>query len=348
MAFRFNNIEISNFRGIDHLEINGFKNLNVFVGANNVGKTSVLEAIFMLSGMSNPLMPTRINSLRAQSLANNIDGVRFLFHDLDFSNKPLLKACSNEGTRRLTFEPVVDNDDNTQASVSSSLPVVKRLDFHFGTDDGDDFPYHTSLFLNRENNLEQTFDRNYREQTNCLFLPADKNDGNALVNFAALVKRNAKQIVVNTLRSFDESIEMIEALPDGLYIKTKNIDELLPICMAGDGVRRMVGIIASIANEDNNIVLIDEIDNGLHYSAHKKMWTAIMNFVKKHDVQLFATTHNIDCLLGLNKVIEENEDLGNLVNVYDIAKTRVNGYQAYKYSSRELSEAIEKEIEIRK
>lgn len=347
MAFRFNDIEICNFRGIDHLEIKDFKSLNVFVGSNNVGKTSVLEAIFMLSGMSNPLMPTRINSLRNSALGN-IDGVRYLFHNLDFSNKPLLKAKSDDGARRLTFEPIIDNDDSTQASISYSHPVIKRINFDFGTDDGDDFPYHSSLFLNKANLLEQTVDPNYTEQTNCLFLPADKNDGNALNNFATLIKRNSKQVVVDALSDFDHSLEMIEALPDGLYIKKANVSELLPISMAGDGARRMINIISSIANEDNNIVLIDEFDNGLHYSAHKKMWSAIMKFILRHNVQLFVTTHNIDCLLGLNKAMEEDESFWEIANVYDIVKTKLNGYQAYKYSYRGLKEAIDKEIEIRK
>lgn len=65
MDFGFSNIEITNFRGIDHLEIGGLAPVNVFVGANNVGKTSVLEAVFVLSGLSNPQMPTRVNYLRS-------------------------------------------------------------------------------------------------------------------------------------------------------------------------------------------------------------------------------------------------------------------------------------------
>ena len=48
----FKDITIDNFRGIDHLEVKEFAPINVFVGGNNIGKTSILEAIFLLSGMS--------------------------------------------------------------------------------------------------------------------------------------------------------------------------------------------------------------------------------------------------------------------------------------------------------
>lgn len=349
MSCHFNNIEISNFKGIDHLEIEGLKSLNVFVGANNVGKTSVLEAIFMLSGMSNPWLLTRINSMHNSSLGT-IDGVRFLFHNLDFSNKPLLKAAFGDGIRRLTFEPVIDNEDSAQSRVSSSSShfEIKKLKFDFGVNEGSGYPYHSELFLNEAGKLEQSVDSNYTEKTNCLFLSADKNDANALANFATLIKRNTKQVVVDAVRDFDSSIEAIEALPDGLYVMVSRLKELLPVSMAGDGVRRMINIISSIVNEDNKIVLIDEFDNGLHYSAHKKMWEAIMRFIMRHDVQLFVTTHNIDCLQGLNKVMEERREFREIANVYDIAKTKVNGYRAYKYSYAELKEAIEKEIEIRR
>ena len=64
MSNHYRKISIANFRGFDHLIINDFANVNVFVGANNVGKTSILEALFMLAGMSNPLMPARINYWR--------------------------------------------------------------------------------------------------------------------------------------------------------------------------------------------------------------------------------------------------------------------------------------------
>lgn len=54
MRHSFKDITIKNFRGVDLLEINGFAKINLFVGANNVGKTSILDALFMLSGLTNP------------------------------------------------------------------------------------------------------------------------------------------------------------------------------------------------------------------------------------------------------------------------------------------------------
>jgi len=61
---KFNELKISNFRGIDYAELKEMKRLNIIVGKNNSGKTSILEAIFILSGMSNPELLLNINNLR--------------------------------------------------------------------------------------------------------------------------------------------------------------------------------------------------------------------------------------------------------------------------------------------
>ena len=58
-------------------------------------------------------------------------------------------------------------------------------------------------------------------------------------------------------------------------IGVEGIDQLLAVSMMGDGMRRFLNIVAAAANPTNNIILIDEIDNGLHYSAYKKLWEAI-------------------------------------------------------------------------
>lgn len=342
----FNEIEIFNFRGFDYIQIDSLAKLNVFVGANNVGKSSILEAVFMLSGMSNPIIPARINFQRTPS-ANDMSSMRYLFHNIDFTNRPLLRAKSGTHTRRLTFYPFTPiNADPTSDDISVHAGI-KQLNFDFDNKEEGTFSHHSSLFTDPSGRLVRTTDSNYQEELSCLFIPADKNDTNATNNFATLVKRNKKQIVIDALREFDPQIESIEALPDGLYLAMKGVRELLPISMAGDGVRRMINIISSIANEEHNIVVIDEFDNGLHYSAHKLMWQVLLRFIESRDIQLFVTTHNLECLQSLKNVLQNDETLQDLANVYNIVKTQQQGFQSYRYSFDELKEAINNEIEIR-
>lgn len=349
MEHFFKEIEIHNFRGFDYLKIDGLSKVNVFVGANNVGKTSILESVFMLSGMYNPIMPARINYWRS-STHNTLDATRYLFHNIDFSNKPMLQAQTILGERKMSLSPSLFVD-NESATSGAGHAAIKSLNIDFYTkkeNDEEEHHYHVMLYTDNSGLLQQQVDSSYHEQMSCLFIPSEKNDINALNNFVTLVKRGKRQTVVEALQAFDPNIEAIEALPDGLYLQMKNLKELLPMSMAGDGVRRVLNIISSIATENYNVVMIDEIDTGLHYSAHRAMWNAILTFIEKHDVQLFATTHNIECLQGLKNVTESISTYQPLCTVYNVANTKKNGYQAYRYSYPELKEAINNEIEIRR
>lgn len=347
MDKKFNEIEISNFRGFDSIKIDRLSGLNVFVGANNVGKSTILEAVFMLVGMANPIMPMRVNYWRTQT-NSDMDSLKYLFHNIDFNNQPLLKAKTGTSVRRLTFSPFFRNTTEASSSDISLKSTVKQLNLDFDVQEKDGFSYHTALFVGVDGTLQQTLDATYKEDLNCLFIPVDKNDNNASSNFATLVKRNKKQVVIDALKEFDPDIESIEALPDGLYLAMKGLHELLPISMAGDGVRRMINIMATIASEDYHIVMIDEFDNGLHYTTHKLMWRVLLKFIEKHNIQLFVTTHNLECLQSLEAVMQDDESLRELANVYNIAKTKQAGFQAYRYSFEGLKEAIDNEIEIRR
>ena len=200
MNSHFKEITITNFRGFDSLTIKKLQRINIFVGANNVGKTSILEAAFMLSGMSNPFISNRN-----------------LFHNVDFSNKPLLKGFMTDGkTRKITFAPVTSrNETDMSSSNSANQAIISQLNFEFGQEEnGKGFTYHSKIVVANDGNTRQETDNGYRELLNALFIPVDKNDANATANFSTLVKHNRKHFVTNALHDFDSSIESIEALPE--------------------------------------------------------------------------------------------------------------------------------------
>lgn len=343
-------IRISNFRGFDNLLLSDLSNVNVLVGANDVGKTSILESIFMLIGINNPWVPSRMNYLRSFSELN-ISSMKYLFHNVNFQNKPLLSALVNGKTRQVEISAVTKSllDEPMKGSAYTSNDL-SALTFDFDNDYKEDrkYRYHSKLYVDVNGNSQVSFDMNFSETYNCLYIPSDRNDNNMIQNFSTLVKRNQKQAVVDAMRVFDSSIESIEALPDGLYLKISGVEELLPVAMAGDGVRRAINVISTIANEDYDVVMIDELDNGLHYSAQKLVWKTILAFIKQQDKQLFVTTHNMDCLLGLQNALENDESLRGLANIYNVAKTKNAGFQSFRYTYNEFKAAIDSEIEIRR
>ena len=96
----FKNIEIKNFRGIDHLKVDDFSRVNVFLGQNNSGKSSVLEAIAMLMSMSNPEVPQMINAVRARKPFSNFIDVKYFFRNMDVSMSPEVSSEQTDGASR--------------------------------------------------------------------------------------------------------------------------------------------------------------------------------------------------------------------------------------------------------
>ena len=103
----YKDIEIQNFRGIKKLAIKNLSNVNLFVGKNNCGKTSVLEAIFLTTGISNPQLSITIDVLRNLN-HDEADDFRFIFYDMDYNNAPTFEAIlQNKEIRTLSIKPTL-------------------------------------------------------------------------------------------------------------------------------------------------------------------------------------------------------------------------------------------------
>ena len=114
----FKNIEISNFRGIRHLSISDFSRVNVFLGHNNSGKSSILEALMLLMGMSNPDIVQRVNSLRIRNVFSGLGDVRYIFYNLDLNNIPEIFSEQTDGISRcLKMNLTYTSDENAKTDI---------------------------------------------------------------------------------------------------------------------------------------------------------------------------------------------------------------------------------------
>ena len=92
-------------------------------------------------------------------------------------------------------------------------------------------------------------------------------------------------------------IEVVsESMGPSIYLDIGQ-DPLVPLTVSGEGMVRMFSIILELISSRNGVLLIDEIDNGLHHTAMPKLWKLLGALVEKHDVQIFATTHNDDMMV---------------------------------------------------
>jgi len=356
----FKNLEINNFRGIKHLSIDEFSRVNVFLGQNNSGKSSVLEAIHMLTGMSNPDTPQNLNRIRSRNFYTVFNDIFYLFHNMDIKTPPEIHAQQVDGDERwlrLNMAYVFDEQSlSTQASgLNGALPMsetktfMNTLEMQFGIrSKGETKTYQSSITVRPDGIVSnKKMNENYLEKYQTAYLTADLWGINLAATLSELFKRKQKDVVLKRLVHFDNRITDIDILQDDIYVDFENMTEKLPLRMAGDGMRRYLNIVAASANPMNNIILIDEIDNGLHYSAYKKLWEAIFALATDTNKQVFVTTHSKETLYRLNEMLEEHSEYQDALRLYTIENTKLKGHQAYKYTYEGLAEACNNDIEIR-
>jgi AAA15 family ATPase/GTPase len=187
----------------------------------------------------------------------------------------------------------------------------------------------------------------YMEKNRAWLIPSDLMTNNLANDLTELIRRNKKGTILALLKLFDERINGIEILTDDVYISFEGMAEMLPARVTGDGLRRYLSIVASAANPLIDMILIDEIDNGLHYSVYRKLWQALFTLAVASDKQLFVTTHSKETLCHLSKMLEENINYQKDFRLYTLEKTKLKGHQAYKLTYNGLCEACTNDIELR-
>jgi AAA15 family ATPase/GTPase len=356
MAF-LERLKIENFRGIDSLEIDGLSKINLFVGKNNSGKTSILEALFLIFGMSNPAIPNNMNRIRGIGVnpqSGTAKQLKYLFHNLQLDEKPAFYAKFDASERWLELDAKFGQDAYSNENSSVSVPAINGIGLTFAIKTGQtqrkayksDFLFEESASI-----LKATAPREYIENLYATYISADIKDNQAtLTRYSDIVKKKGGEQILKVLQEvFGNNILAVQPLPDGIYFNIKDVEEYVPSNVMGDGIRRFLNIVTAVSEKQNSFILVDELENGLHYSTYKLLWKSLINFSEQCNVQLFITTHNIETLESLKSVLEETnfETKRDYAKVFSVVKSENTGIQTYGYSFIEFQTAIDNDIEIR-
>lgn len=119
---------------------------------------------------------------------------------------------------------------------------------------------------------------------------------------------------------------------------------LVPLPLMGEGMVRLASLVLHISNAPNGVVLIDEIENGLHCSVLPKVWRAVGEVARRFNTQVFATTHSLECIVAAHKAFLES-------GIYDFRLHRLERVdetiRVVTYDQETLEAAIEMGLEVR-
>jgi len=340
------------------LELDNFQQVNLITGRNNCGKTTVLEALFLISGISNPRLLMTINNDRGLVIQSN-DDFNSIFHNLDFEQEPHIAVMLDDYPRTLTVKPKYTAENNEEIISTEkinlaaenktmlnadSFPSVDKIIFEFN--DGKDMGNLRSEISLDGNEVAIGIPNLYREKLLCAFYPSR--------NPMTMLPRQIEKLLINklldgvieTLREIDPRIAGIGLGSGGAIYVDIGLNKFLPINIMGDGIRKTLAIIAAISAVQGGILLIDEIENGLHYSSLTILWKAVLKALEVYNVQLFATTHSNECIAALDHSHKAAKEKADNISLYRIEHYN-NSHRAFQYSSNVIAAGIDNNIEMR-
>ena len=125
------------------------------------------------------------------------------------------------------------------------------------------------------------------------------------------------------------------------------IKKLVPYQLMGDGIIRLLSIIVSISQTENGILLIDEIENGFHYSVLNKLWQSVYETAIQYNVQIFITTHSFECAKAFGNIEYDNKLTEDNSRIFRIENNNNNEFKSIKFDTEDIGSSFESKWEIR-
>lgn len=322
---------IEGFRGFKRLEIEKFAAVNLIVGKNSVGKSSLLEAIrlYVYQGQPTIILQTleerqeakgrrewqiREPDLVDYEIMDVIQGIRHLFFGRPSLELPFLEQLQlhmKAGKQpdlniEITTSPKANGQNGTP---SPNQSPDWRIEIHYG-----DTPPLLYGLINFFTGSNFSLVSSFKPPSKLIFIPArglTQRETNFYWSQIALKTEETKvtealNFIVPNLSRF--SFIDDETTRERIAIAVVN-NQRMPLESLGEGVNRLLGLALAIVNVPNGVLLIDEIGSGLHYSVQTKMWEFLMTLAKELKVQIFATTHSNDCVKAFEYVSNQLTDV---------------------------------------
>jgi hypothetical protein len=371
-------IKIQGYRGFEHFEMAGLGRINLLVGTNNSGKTSVLEAIYLLTSLGDPSALWQLLWRRGERslVPVNLPPERVVRRgQLELDVARLFTGHDTHPGARISLQAHNHRDERFLSYTVSEINPKERQEL-FGTDDesvlpsrlvlqikGSPKPAISALPLSRNGSIgadsldvpSRRFRQRTAEQNPALFITTESMTGDELISLWNKVALTPSEgLVLRALQFLDPNIERIAAqVPNqpyysiqsrgGFIVKRKGQEQPIPIGSMGDGMWRMLAMAIAITQCRGGVLLVDEIDTGLHYTVMSQMWRLIFNAAKELDVQVFATTHSYDCVYSLAQICVDPDP----TNSVTVQRIEAGKSMSVPYDQEEITVAAQREIEVR-
>lgn len=361
----YKSFTIKNFRCFHDFTLKPLERVNLIVGKNSVGKTALLEAIFMHIGSNIPNLTLTVDTFRGitQLELNAEEMWGWFFHNRHMDETIELKSHGIDKKQRTlriylaesktsTIASPDKNNGATPSPSASPTTLSESLELKFDYQEGKGKITSSRAFitntidgkksLNTERALVKLAHEGVFISTHVRIPKED------VARYSKLERaRKIEKEVLPILRCLEPRLRRLSLLAFGGESTIHGdigIGDLVPLHLMGEGIVRLLNIILAIAHYSNGIVLIDEIENGLHHSVMVNVWQAIAQAARQSNVQLFATTHSWECIQAAHVAFMESEKYDFRLHRLD----RINDLIApVTYDREMLDTALPTDLEVR-
>lgn len=298
-------LHIQEFKGLRNVSIPELRKVNLILGGQNVGKTSLLEVVVFVAGdvdsSSSLLARSRLAEMFRPCEGN--DSLRQWQALVGSPNKPIgvrVQAQIGEFSYiACTYEPVKHEGEKL---------VMRALNI--------DTPGLADWFMS-SNDLGQSVPLGYVIPQPFPSFPKKAQEQVAL--YGELVMQRKKKELVQLLKKIEPRLESIEAAaPDGehrVYAELLDHPVLLPLPQLGHGFTRLFELYAGLAVTESKLVLIDEIENGIHYSALPTLFEGVCELSESKGVQSIITTHSLEAIKAACDIFKDKPEDFQLIRL---------------------------------
>lgn len=315
-----NSLSIKNFRGINNLELNNLSNINILVGDNNCGKTSVLEAISLFQN------PLEINNILTSCCKRGRDIISIF--DLFLEMFPRENINKNI--------EIISSINSVLYNLNINGKLIERINPNLYRCIENDEYFDENYFENRifkgrikvkknmevinekeinlsEEKIQSTLADLSNQIINMVYVsPYDYLYNRLIDDTINVIKSGEKEEVIKLLKILDNNIEDFNVLksknkPSSIYIKHSKYG-FMSLSSFGDGVKKILTLASAVVSAKNGILLIDEIETAIYKNILNNVFGWLLNACKIYKVQLIATTHSlevIDAFIQTSKNIDK-------------------------------------------
>ena len=370
-ALHLPDLRIQNLRGVASLSVRRLGRVTLLTGRNGVGKTTVLEAVWMLAARGDSDTLSRLlwqnDELKAALGERDSSNMELdylaLFNGRNAHPDHSIWIGPYTGEYGLSIQLLTIEDLSNEQRARMSQLGCENVSHVFKVAVGDTESLQVPLNDRSEYNSHSIapsgpaplpkiweFDR---MGPGALKIPCRLLESGFPMQYDLardwdeVAGTEAEDAILETLRLVHTGLERIlPAAGPGLgrrvAIKLRGYRAPVPLNSLGRGVERLFSVAVAIANVRNGFLLIDALENSLHHSIHRDTWRMLISAAHKFNVQILATTHSFDCVRGLAAAATEQDDCV-LVRVDRFGRD----LNAVEYTLEEFSRAADSGIEVR-